>query len=234
MMHDDDCFSGKSRHRHGCGTRDEGREEDRAERRSRRERQRERREELRQRMREARRARKGRVLHTRVSEQLSDDIRRLADDLRVPASNLVRNVLEEVFTVVESMSDDVGVLVDDVVEEAEAARERIRDRLEGRERRMRERRRRETDSRRNADPEAAEDEHATPPADRAEAGPDAGSERDRPEFAEVLGWQPLVLNRAAACADCARALNRGERAYAGLTERGLSATRLCERCLEAR
>jgi len=71
------------------------------------------------------RARKERVLHTRVSETLAEDIRRIADDLRVPASNLVRNVLEEVFDVVESMSDDVGHLFDEVVEEAEAARERL-------------------------------------------------------------------------------------------------------------
>ena len=71
---------------------------------------------------EAAEARKERVLHTRISEQLSDDIRRLAEDLRVPTSNLVRNVLEEVFAVVESVSDDVGDLFEDVLEEAESAR----------------------------------------------------------------------------------------------------------------
>lgn len=70
--------------------------------------------------------RKERVLHTRVSEQLSQDIRRLAEDLRVPASNLVRNVLEEVFTVVENVSDDVGDLFEDLVVEAESARDRLR------------------------------------------------------------------------------------------------------------
>lgn len=65
------------------------------------------------------------MLHTRVSENLAADIRRIADDLRVPASNLVRNVLEEVFDVVESVSDDVGQLFDEVVVEADAARERL-------------------------------------------------------------------------------------------------------------
>jgi hypothetical protein len=65
------------------------------------------------------------VLHTRVSENLADDIRRIADDLRVPASNLVRNVLEEVFDVVESVSGDVGKLFDEVLVEADAARERL-------------------------------------------------------------------------------------------------------------
>lgn len=72
-----------------------------------------------------RRARKERVLHTRISDSLAEDIRRIADDLRVPTSNLVRNVLEEVFDVVESVSDDVGGLFEEVLDEAEAARERI-------------------------------------------------------------------------------------------------------------
>ncbi len=71
------------------------------------------------------RGRKERVLHTRVSERLAEDIRRMADDLRVPASNLVRNVLEEVFDVVESVSDDVGDLFEELLDEAEAARDRV-------------------------------------------------------------------------------------------------------------
>lgn len=74
---------------------------------------------------EGRGARKERVLHTRVSESLARDIRRMAEDLRVPASNLVRNVLEEVFDVVESVSDDVGSLFEEMLDEAEAARERV-------------------------------------------------------------------------------------------------------------
>jgi hypothetical protein len=72
-----------------------------------------------------RRGRKERVLHTRVSERLAGDIRRIAEDLRVPASNLVRNVLEEVFDVVETVSDDVGELFEEMLDEAEDARGRI-------------------------------------------------------------------------------------------------------------
>lgn len=71
--------------------------------------------------------RKERVLHTRISEQLSEDIRRFAEDLRVPASNLVRNVLEEVFVVVDGVSEDVGELLDDLFTEAEGVRDRVRD-----------------------------------------------------------------------------------------------------------
>ncbi len=78
-----------------------------------------------------RHARKERVLHTRISEPLAEDIRRLAEELRVPVSNIVRNVLEEAFSVVESVTDNVGDLIDDVMEEAERVRGRIRRRRPG-------------------------------------------------------------------------------------------------------
>jgi len=71
------------------------------------------------------RQRKERVLHTRISEQLAHDIRQMAEDLRVPVSNLVRNVLEETFSVVESVTDDMGDLLEDVIEQAERASDRI-------------------------------------------------------------------------------------------------------------
>ncbi len=79
-----------------------------------------------------RHGRKERILHTRVSDELSDDIRQLANDLRVPVSNLVRNVLEEVFSVVERVSGDVGEVLGDVLEEAEEARERMAQRAAAR------------------------------------------------------------------------------------------------------
>ena len=71
-----------------------------------------------------RRERKERVLHTRISQQLAEDIGRMAEDLRVPVSNLVRNVLEEVFSVVETVTDNVGELIEGVMDEAERVRQR--------------------------------------------------------------------------------------------------------------
>ena len=76
-------------------------------------------------------ARKERVLHTRISEPLAEDIRRLAEELRVPVSNIVRNVLEEAFSVVETVTDNVGGLIDDVVEETARVRGRRRRRRPG-------------------------------------------------------------------------------------------------------
>ncbi len=76
-----------------------------------------------------RRTRKERVLHTRISEQLADDIRQIAEDLRVPVSNLVRNVLEETFSAMERVSDNVGEVIEEVIDEAARARERIERRM---------------------------------------------------------------------------------------------------------
>ncbi|MEE8579953.1 MAG: hypothetical protein V3T33_00050 [Myxococcota bacterium] len=171
--------------------------------------------------------RKGRVLHTRVSEELSEDIRRLARDLRVPASNLVRNVLEEVFSVVESVSEDVGELLEEVLEEADGARDRIRRRMAE----HRWRRRRRHSHRRDSVPDEEELERELRQDERAEAGAGTDLDADDP-MNEVLGWQPLVLNRDLRCARCGRELARGEQAFLGLTERGPSRLTLCQTCTE--
>jgi hypothetical protein len=154
---------------------------------------------------------KERVLHTRISQQLSEDIRRVADDLRVPVSNLVRNVLEEAFSVVETVSQNVGDLLEDILDEAEEARDRYRargERWEG---------------------EAPPPEPSAPPAPPAEAA------RARPEFPEVLAWQPVLLNRDAVCADCAAPIPRGARAAVGIGSQGApTAVVLCLACTDAR
>ena len=181
------------------------------------------------RRRQGRHGRKERVLHTRISEQLSDDIRRLAEDLRVPTSNLVRNVLEEVFTVVENVSEDVGEIFEEVLEEADAARDRIR-----RRHRHSNRRRRSSGERTWSDVAEAEirdDEDREQPPETPKPPEPA---RERPEFPDVLGWQPLVLNQTQDCADCGRSLPRGSRAYVGATETGLSRNTLCRECLQGR
>jgi hypothetical protein len=66
---------------------------------------------------------KDRVLHTRIPESLEDAIKNKAQRLRIPVSNLVRNVLEQTFQLVEDV-------VDDGLEIAQAAKrgvERVRD-----------------------------------------------------------------------------------------------------------
>lgn len=202
------------------------------------------------------------MLHTRVSEQLSDDIRRFAEDLRVPASNLVRNVLEEVFTVVDSVTDDVGDLFDDLIDEAEGVRERVRKQADSHQRRSRSRSRGRGRSRRRswrsafdgADEADVEVEFRRDEASEAGGKPSAGGDSDsandetvgeqseamdsKPRAAElfpdILGWQPLVLNRDFTCGRCQRNLSAGESAFLGLGEQGLTQTALCGRCAGSR
>jgi hypothetical protein len=157
--------------------------------------------------------RKERVLHTRISEKLAQDIYRVAEDLRVPTSNLVRNVLEDAFSVVETVTDNVGDLIESILDEAERARERIT--------RSVERTRRAVQK-----PLAAEEFEE--PADDEDEG------RKHPEFSDILGWQPMLLNHAQLCSDCGVLISRGERAVVGMAATGMTATYLCLVCLNAR
>ena len=184
--------------------------------------------------------RKERVLHTRISEQLSEDIRRFAEDLRVPASNLVRNVLEEVFTMVDSVTDDVGGLFDDLLDEAEGVRERVRNQMKSSRRRRGGRfasdvdvedelQRDEAAEAKPAD--APRSAHRDPDQAASEAGGGASEElRPADLFPDVLGWQPLVLNRDFECGCCARRLCAGESAFLGIASQGLTEVALCGRC----
>ena len=65
--------------------------------------------------------------------------------------------------------------------------------------------------------------------------PDEATEaeaRPRPAelFPDILGWQPLVLNRDFECGRCKRNLAAGESAFLGLGENGLTQIALCGRC----
>jgi hypothetical protein len=189
------------------------------------------------------RPRKERVLHTRVSEQLSEDIRRAADDLRVPVSNLVRNVLEEAFGAVERVSDEVGGFLEEVLGETQSARDdlrRLRRRVKHLARRQRRRFARRSEERWDEEEAPADDLDPAeePQPDRLETFesevPPAPRPPEPPAFPDVIGWQPLLANAAARCAACGRRLEPGERVFAGATERGLSRTLLCAPCLRSR
>jgi hypothetical protein len=152
------------------------------------------------------RERKERVLHTRISEQLAEDIRAIADDLRVPVSNLVRNVLEEAFDAVERVTGDVSSLMDDVIEEAELASQRYRRYRD----RVRERAR--------ARAEEARATSATPVVPMAPV-PAAAPDPSDP-LTRVVAWQAVVLAAPRRCARTGRELRPGERAYLGLGDTG--------------
>ena len=131
--------------------------------------------------------RKGRVLHTRVSEDLHEALNRAAEDLRVPVSNFVRNVLEDVTRMVDGVSESVGGAFGSWIKDARARR-------------------------------AAEEE--------------VEEARPRPDFSDVTGWQPILVNRPGPCADCGTDLERGEEAYLGLSATGAAPKLLCRDCLD--
>jgi hypothetical protein len=69
--------------------------------------------------------------------------------------------------------------------------------------------------------------------DQATHETDSGSAEDlRPAdlFPDVLGWQPLVLNRDFECGCCTRNLHAGESAFLGIASQGLTEVALCGPC----
>jgi hypothetical protein len=165
------------------------------------------------------RTRKERVLHTRISDDLDEALQDAARRLRVPVSNLVRNVLEDVFDVVEAVTENVGEFVDDVVEEAQG----IGRRWEGRWKKYatpREAR------------EAREPGAQRPAPEPAPEAPRAEPRSARSDFPDVAAWQPLVVNTPQDCASCGRRILRGDAAYLAVGGTRSGPTWLCEPCLD--
>lgn len=74
-------------------------------------------------------ARKERVLHTRIPAVLEQELKRFADNLRVPVSNLVRTILEDALTVADRASGRVEAELHAVARAATDKREMLRTRL---------------------------------------------------------------------------------------------------------
>lgn len=111
----------------------------------------------------------------------------------MPVSNLVRNVLEEAFGVMEQVTEDVGDLLGEVIDRAERAAHRM------------ERRREPPEAGGGAQPESAGE---PPPPSLAEA------------FPEVLAWQRVVLNQPRRCARSGEDMAAGSGAYLGIPAGG--------------
>jgi hypothetical protein len=73
-------------------------------------------------------ARKERVLHTRVPAVLERELKRFAENLRVPVSNLVRTILEDAVKV----ADAAGTGLEERLKQAATAIEHERERLKKR------------------------------------------------------------------------------------------------------
>lgn len=164
-------------------------------------------------------------MHTRISEDLDEALQDAARRLRVPVSNLVRNVLEDVFDVVEAVTENMGGFVEDVVEEAQS----LGRRWEGR---WRERTADARAKRVAVDREEERPRRPAPAAAPAEPTPAAEPAHTSAEFPDVAAWQPLVMNGAQSCAGCGREMRRGDAAYLAVGGVRPGPTFLCEPCLD--
>jgi hypothetical protein len=74
-------------------------------------------------------AKKERVLHTRVPAVLERELKRFADNLRVPVSNLVRTILEDALNVADAATENVEERLKKAAHQLEVERERLKKRV---------------------------------------------------------------------------------------------------------
>lgn len=72
---------------------------------------------------------KERVIHTRVPAVLERELKRFADNLRVPVSNLVRTILEDALSVADAATENVEERLKRAAKQLESEREKIRKRM---------------------------------------------------------------------------------------------------------
>lgn len=72
---------------------------------------------------------KERVLHTRIPAVLEQELKRFADNLRIPVSNLVRTILEDAVSVADAAGSNVEAGLKSAAAQLQAERERLRARV---------------------------------------------------------------------------------------------------------
>ncbi len=80
--------------------------------------------------RDGKEARKERVLHTRVPAVLERELKRFAENLRVPVSNLVRTILEDALSVADAATENVEERLKRAARTLEKEREKLKKRME--------------------------------------------------------------------------------------------------------
>lgn len=79
-----------------------------------------------------RRPRKERVIHTRVPAPLEEELKRFAEELRIPVSNLIRTILEDALAAADQAGERVERGLRDGAARLADGREHLRRRLVGR------------------------------------------------------------------------------------------------------
>lgn len=148
-------------------------------------------------------AKKERVLHTRVPAVLEDELKRLATALRMPVSNVVRAILEDAVEAVEVVGERAEGELKGIAHRISAQRESLRRAVQG------------------------EAVPAVPTAPRAR--PAKPTSEDPLEG--VIGFQELRLASAASCAVCDVSLPRGSTAHRTVRDDDRTKVLLCGACM---
>ncbi|MDD9939023.1 MAG: hypothetical protein OXT09_35875 [Myxococcales bacterium] len=153
------------------------------------------------------------LVQARVPRELQSALKDEAKRRRLSVSHLIRNVLEDTVQLVDNVVTEVDNLVSDSVGLAQQV--------------TRDASNIAASAAALCDPLAKEDERPG-----GTASPEPEPEPDALEH--VYAWNPVVLNRAAACARCAAELAKGQRGNLGLTQDPSAApTWLCDGCVDS-
>lgn len=136
------------------------------------------------------RARKDRLIQTRVPESLESALKQEATRRRLPVSQLVRNILEDTLDIVGDVVDGVDAIVQDSIALGRNVGQGVA--------RMR-------------SPVIPRAPAAAQPAAVEVAPP-------REDLSDVFAWNQVVLNRAANCSCCGTALLAGQAAFVGMRD----------------
>lgn len=158
---------------------------------------------------------KERVLHTRVPAVLEEELKRLATNLRMPVSNVVRAILEDAIEAVEVVGQRAEGTLEGIVDRIAAQRQSLKQAV-----------RHEP-----AAPTPAPPSEPVPAAPPLDVGcPDPDGELAKGKLDGVIGFQRLALATEAACTVCGKKLPRGSEACRGVREESGPRVLLGPRC----
>lgn len=172
--------------------------------------------------------RKERVLHTRVPAVLEDELKRLATNLKMPVSNVVRAILEDAIEAVEVVGvraeDELKGFVHKLSEQRAAIREGATSAGRSASKARESRKTEDASGDVGSGGETAEVALVVAPG----SGPSAPALH---LLDDVLGFDRLTLRRDATCAVCGKSLARGTEAARGIRD-GAPSLLVCASCAE--
>ncbi|MFW5741173.1 MAG: hypothetical protein ACOC1F_12485 [Myxococcota bacterium] len=147
-------------------------------------------------------------MHTRVPAVLEQELKRLAESLRMPVSNVVRAILEDAVTAVDVVGRKAEGEMNRVVDRMAEKRERLRHIANNKP---------EPGASGGGEvdaPEVGGERDAECDAERDDTTPDASAAK----LEGVIGFQPLLLASSSTCSVCGQPLKAGTEAYLGVRD----------------